>query len=251
MLGFVNCFQYGLIEESFFILMINKFYYVVILNWNYHCHFSEWLFSRFWILDKMISFAICGFHSKTSQSNSRCKLARVFNSPLSFRPAVILLHFRCIAQCTNQKNSLGLIKFHPKTFNWSFFFSFCYLKQKKRNSLCEKIKIEKPNARLTKSTCDFKTLQMLLSGFWMVARDFYAFHLKKKKTMRVFNSFSRRLSLFLCYRFYWTQLNCMTHDKKPNRKRYFFITFFTRRSNLFVYSTWKKKALASECSVFS
>lgn len=131
MLGFVNCFQYGLIEESFFILMINKFYYVVILNWNYHCHFSEWLFSRFWILDKMISFAICGFHSKTSQSNSRCKLTRVFNSPLSFRPAVILLHFRCIAQCTNQKNSLGLIKFHPKTFNWSFFFFFLLLLETK------------------------------------------------------------------------------------------------------------------------
>lgn len=137
MLGFVNCFQYGLIEESFFILMINKFYYVVILNWNYHCHFSEWLFSRFWILDKMISFAICGFHSKTSQSNSRCKLTRVFNSPLSFCPAVILLHFRCIAQCTNQKNNLGLIKFHPKTFNWSFFFLLLLKTKEEKFSLWE------------------------------------------------------------------------------------------------------------------
>lgn len=39
--------------------------------------------------------------------------------------------------------------------------------------------------------------------------------------------------------------------KNRTEKGIFLLLFFTRRSNLFVYSTWKKKALASECSVFS
>lgn len=224
---FSNVKRYDYVEACFFcILMIYKFYDVVILIWNY-CYR---LFESIRILDTLVLLTICGCSFGNFTKLFTSWRLTGFNSWLSFCPAVTLLDFHCAQWTKLIKIAWELLSF-TETFNWTLWMACSRKKQQK---------VEEQND----TESQIVILKLRHSGLPIVARNSTHIH----KTMQIFNSFSRRLIIFCrvidFIERHWTVWRLKEKETKSKKVFSIFITFLCKSNPIYLF-TAHKKAMAS------